>query len=38
MFPMLNSNNPTIKIKTSKNILFKGNTYLVKANTILKNR
>ncbi|WP_243739348.1 right-handed parallel beta-helix repeat-containing protein [Flavicella sediminum] len=35
-FPMLFSNNPAIKIKSSKNVVFKKNKYKGKANTIIE--
>ena len=35
-FPKLHPNNPAIKIKSSKNITFKNNTYTGDAKTILE--
>lgn len=35
-FPMLNEQNPMIKIKNSKNILFENTTYLGKAKTLIE--
>ncbi|WP_405293661.1 right-handed parallel beta-helix repeat-containing protein [Algibacter sp. Ld11] len=37
-FPMLHPINPALKIKHSKNILFKNNTYKGKANTVLETK